>query len=696
MAIHWKIPFKSLRTQTTYTVNVYDASFSGTAITMKGAAQPFVTEEDADEDMFMPVRTQTGYLRVVDDGKDASGNVLSAANSVKAMIPTKDTDRLVTVTTTSGSTTTIHWIGYMQAQNFSGNMYETPQEREFPVQCLLSVLGSFNVDSNTGLSNFYNLIYKAFNSLPLSSGVSLGYFYIQGGSNAQTWLMSQFDWMNLLNVSGGEVKPAYNYLEALEDMCRFWGWTMRMNGKDIYLSCADDQNVNGDCLRMTLANMSTAAGGTTAGTISGDYLSSKAIGVNFASTDQTEEMIQGVDAATVTADVNADTIGVDTTDDAMQDVLEDGASWNWQGDSNVRVGYHYTTGKTSFATDLFEGSISASGKAVFQRTVFYESEESENGSECTVIHMLTASTDGHYAQIATKRQHRFGEGRIELSADIYNTDGENISGNSNDNLIHMMIGIGPSANDPTTKWFHMKKNVSSYVESIDAGWVANNASDKNFMVMSQTGSKIGPGVIKTIAGMFVEETHIFAAIPTEAGLRGKIFVRFLGKGKSADAEFFIANFKLEFTRNTAYIPNTLWSQQHPARVINKRREDRHEYRTGVATNAGSRNWDVDVIYATDNNSQYGYGLLMTSAGAWMTGVQFTTSGSSERPEQHLCDRVAAYHNQSRKRLTLDMQQSSSTAVTPRNTVTIDNVTYWPVAVSRKWRDDVTTITMQEI
>ena len=103
-----------------------------------------------------------------------------------------------------------------------------------------------------------------------------------------------------------------------------------------------------------------------------------------------------------------------------------------------------------------------------------------------------------------------------------------------------------------------------------------------------------------------------------------------------------------------------------------------------------------MIYATDNNSQYGYGLLMTSAGAWMTGVQFTTAGTNERPEQHLCDRVAAYHNQSRKRLTLDMQQSSYTDVSPRNTVTIDSVTYWPVAVSRKWRDDVTTITMNEI
>ena len=70
MAIHWKIPFMSLRTGTVYTVNIFDDAYSGAGVTLKGAAEPFVTEENDDDDIFMPVRTQSGYLRIVDDGKD--------------------------------------------------------------------------------------------------------------------------------------------------------------------------------------------------------------------------------------------------------------------------------------------------------------------------------------------------------------------------------------------------------------------------------------------------------------------------------------------------------------------------------------------------------------------------------------------------------------------------------------------------
>ena len=101
MAIHWKIPFKSLRTGTVYMVNVYDANFSGTAVTLKGGADPFTTDENDDDDVFTPARTQSGYLRIVDDGRDANGNVLSAANSVDALLPSTDTDRPVTLTSVS-------------------------------------------------------------------------------------------------------------------------------------------------------------------------------------------------------------------------------------------------------------------------------------------------------------------------------------------------------------------------------------------------------------------------------------------------------------------------------------------------------------------------------------------------------------------------------------------------------------------
>ena len=71
MAIHWQVKFRSLRANTLYTVSIYDDNYSGsTPVQLKGGEHPFTTEEDNDDDFFTPVRTQSGYLRIVDDGKD--------------------------------------------------------------------------------------------------------------------------------------------------------------------------------------------------------------------------------------------------------------------------------------------------------------------------------------------------------------------------------------------------------------------------------------------------------------------------------------------------------------------------------------------------------------------------------------------------------------------------------------------------
>ena len=76
MAIHWKIPFKSLRSGTVYTVNIHDASYphAAGAVTLMGGAQPLTTQEDDNEDMFFDIRTQSGSLRIIDNGQDANGN----------------------------------------------------------------------------------------------------------------------------------------------------------------------------------------------------------------------------------------------------------------------------------------------------------------------------------------------------------------------------------------------------------------------------------------------------------------------------------------------------------------------------------------------------------------------------------------------------------------------------------------------
>ena len=116
---NYSISFKSLRTNSVYTLNI--GGGSGTAIALKGGAQPFTTEENDDEDQFCPIRTQTGHIRIVDDGKDANGNALSA-DWWKDLAPINDTERPVTLTgvDANGNSLGTLWQGFMQAQNFGG------------------------------------------------------------------------------------------------------------------------------------------------------------------------------------------------------------------------------------------------------------------------------------------------------------------------------------------------------------------------------------------------------------------------------------------------------------------------------------------------------------------------------------------------------------------------------------------------
>ena len=76
MAIHWTVTFKTLRGGKTLTASVYDNLYSGQPIALKGGAEPFVTNENNDDDPFKPIRTQTGALKIVDDGYALDGDYI--------------------------------------------------------------------------------------------------------------------------------------------------------------------------------------------------------------------------------------------------------------------------------------------------------------------------------------------------------------------------------------------------------------------------------------------------------------------------------------------------------------------------------------------------------------------------------------------------------------------------------------------
>ena len=114
MAKNYSITFVSLRTATTYTVHI--GGGTGTEVPLKGGTQPRMTQEDDSDDMFIPVRTQSGYIRVVDDGSVDWSEVL----------PTSAVSRPVTVVKGNA----VVWQGFIQPRTFSGELFGNPQRPE--------------------------------------------------------------------------------------------------------------------------------------------------------------------------------------------------------------------------------------------------------------------------------------------------------------------------------------------------------------------------------------------------------------------------------------------------------------------------------------------------------------------------------------------------------------------------------------
>ena len=78
------IPFKS-RLGTQYMVFI-STQTDGSLTRLKGAAEPFTTEENKDDDIFTPMRGQTGTLRVIDETNDGSllSSLIPQLNSHKS------------------------------------------------------------------------------------------------------------------------------------------------------------------------------------------------------------------------------------------------------------------------------------------------------------------------------------------------------------------------------------------------------------------------------------------------------------------------------------------------------------------------------------------------------------------------------------------------------------------------------------
>lgn len=131
--IHWQVTFAGYDGGQ-YRANIMEQNYTGSVVQLTGAAHPFVTQEDATEDVFTPIRGQTGYLRIV----------TADLSVMEQIMPATNTEKMVELR--YGANDTLMWRGFLQAQAFTQPWDNNARQLEFPLKSVLSALEDVQMD----------------------------------------------------------------------------------------------------------------------------------------------------------------------------------------------------------------------------------------------------------------------------------------------------------------------------------------------------------------------------------------------------------------------------------------------------------------------------------------------------------------------------------------------------------------------
>lgn len=228
MAIHWKVPFKSIG-GTDYVVNIYDSTYTGTPVELTGADEPFFTAENNSNDILEPIRYSTGYINIVNNGEAA------------AIAPMSPKARFVTLT--SGNT--VMWQGYIKQQQFTQPWDSTPYVIQFPI---ISALGILDIKvekgevaerariaeylrlalTKTGATYDY-IVFPA--DLALSSGAAYDVIF-RLGLQDRNWF--SYKNQNILDPDESRF-DGMKWFDILSEIMKAFGYTMYEKGRTIYI-----------------------------------------------------------------------------------------------------------------------------------------------------------------------------------------------------------------------------------------------------------------------------------------------------------------------------------------------------------------------------------------------------------------------------------------------------------------------------
>ena len=253
----WRISFKSLANRTCR-VDIYDLttpSYSGSTTELIGAADPIVIDEEDDSDLITVVRSQSGYLNIVETADTTA--------AIEALKPPTNTSRRVELYVDSVLT----WAGYMQAQTFEQAWVPSPRQMSFPIMSPLALANDTDMPSYNPPSRqmLCKLLSDAIAQLNANGAAISSVVWPKESrllsDQVNTLVVCPYNDDHDTTAQSPELMKPDTVLYTIEGICNCFGWMVHdAPGKLIFTKFDGD----GQYLEATPANLATYTSVSTA------------------------------------------------------------------------------------------------------------------------------------------------------------------------------------------------------------------------------------------------------------------------------------------------------------------------------------------------------------------------------------------------------------------------------------------------
>ena len=596
---------------------------SNSVVEFTPGAKPFVTEMDTDEDIFTPIRTQSGYVTIM----------LDAIGSITQMVGSSPFNRPVTLTVNN----VVRWKGFLACETFTQPFDKPPFEVELPVVSPVEVLRGLYPSSalaDLGVKRIGGVL-AAMNA---ALGAPFTEFVFPNLSNPTTTLYYYINMANYATVNDDNTGHTMDsWYDILEDICKLFGWQCVEIGTSLVFLTADTNTTltsggtSYEYVKYTYVQMQSIGNGTS---VSPTIIAKATSDLTIYGTDHNRDFLAGYQEVIVEGDMNEieDTIwslditGKCTYVDGVEKVLDhDGRDYfvrDYTNGGGVEVFNNVPSNKDTHnlkfenssyyaegAEDYYGGSVTnerlkkvREGDADFVSRLIVRAKDLTAIYRCAIIHT-----------------------NVFYEAMPVNTDG------------YFYIDSGIQAADIANDWFGEDGSEVEYV------FMAIKIGNYYY-------SESGWSTVLSVHGCYVQDGKIsdrrFHAPPTNSGIKGEIVLEIYvieNTDPQSSGNKYVAfeGLKISFKRS--------W------KVVGLSSERKKTNKATVKrTNGFTEKWEQScgLTLARRTNIPMSLGAVLNENKQYPSSLY-----SSAYPEDALADRVMSYYETSQMRYSMVVQSS---------------------------------------